>query len=221
MPWYPGTDGRYLTAFFDGRGWVAALTDRQLLVDGSWFGLDEITEVSYRCRRRYLGGDRGSVIERRFTVSDGRGRVGRSVLEAPFDDDDPGHADLWQGLVDISRNVIEPRLAQRIVDALRAGQVYMLRDGRSYLRLLEAGFTTKRPLRAGFHDWSQLYYFEVNPFLDGLESDSEGGRAAVWVRRSAEATPEYGVQLDTDVANVVLLATLLPMCAAAFGGFRG
>lgn len=223
MPWYPGLDGRYRSAFFDGRGWTAALTDRQLLVDGGWFGLDEITEVSYRCTRRDVGSESTtSIIERRFAVTDATGRTGRLALTSMDGNDNPAHADLWQGLVDISRNVIEPRLSQRILAGLQAGQVYMLRDGRSYLRLLAAGFTTKRPLRAGFHDWSQLYHFEVNPFPDDLESSSStGGRAAVWVRRDAAAAPELGVQLDTGVSNVVLLATLLPLCTAAFGGFRG
>lgn len=223
MPWYPGIGGPYVSGYWDGRRWKAALTDEYLMLDGQWFGLDEIVSVRYSARYYVpTGSQRARQMLRDFAVSAGDGRKAEFSSGSRFRDFDRNHEDLWQGLADISRNVIEPRLARKVLRAVGAGQAFVcegsggtvLQPWYGHLRVLASGFTVQRRLGGGeVYNWSELAYVEVKPY-------GNWPKARVWVRRPMEPQPRVIIECFLSQDNAVLLDTLMALCAAEFGGYR-
>lgn len=220
MPWYPGSDG-FVTKFWDGRQWLIGLTNDYLIITGKWIALRDIAEVSYWHRTTIhfptaTSLDRGpSYICRGFAVTDIRGYNAKLELNNKLLKDVPENEMAWQGLVDISRRSIEPRISQYIFESIRAGKEYSIKDGRCFVNLSTSGFTG-RSLRTKAHSWSDFYHVEVNPIFNGTSILKNHGQARVWARSGEKRKVRLVTGLDTTVPNAVVLATLMPMCAAAF-----
>ncbi|BBZ15109.1 hypothetical protein [Mycobacterium branderi] len=222
MPWYPGSDG-ISTGFWDGQGWLASLTADHLILAGRPIPLDDIVEVAYWNHtivavpgptNNHTG---GIYVYRGFSVTDVTGQTSALDLDNPTRTNVPENEVAWQGLAGISQRFIEPRIAQRILATLRAGQEYSIKDGRCFLTLSRDGFTA-RFLRTKTYPWSGFDGVEINPVFNNLTVLSgKHGQARVWARSAPNRKTHIVTGLETTTPNAVVLSTLMPMCAAAFG----
>ncbi|BBZ15042.1 hypothetical protein BST20_27835 [Mycobacterium branderi] len=219
MPWYPGSEG-FVTRFWDARQWQIGLTSDYLVIEGKWIALNDIAGVSYwhRTTLHFPTAtmlDKGpSYVYRGFTVTDFRGYTATLEFNNKLLRDVPENEIAWRGLVDISRRTIEPRISQRIFASIRAGAEYSVKDGRCFVTLSPSGFTG-RTFRTTTYPWSDFYHVEVNPF-QGVNVSTNHGQARIWAQSGEKRKTRLVTGLDTRVPNAVVLASLMPMCAAAF-----
>lgn len=220
MPWYPGSDG-FVTKFWDGGQWLIGLTGDHLIIEGKWIALDDIAEVSYwnrttiRFRTATSLDNEPSYIYRGFKVSDVRGNSAMLELNNKLLKDEADNESAWRGLIDISQRSIEPLISRRIFESIRAGHEFSVKDGRCFVALSTSGFTG-RTLRTKKYSWSDFYQVEVNPVFNGMTVSKNHGQARVWAQPGEKRKTRLVTGLDTTVPNAVVLATLMPMCAAAF-----
>ncbi|MBS4728048.1 hypothetical protein MSM1_06680 [Mycobacterium sp. SM1] len=219
--WYPQPDRNTITGFWDGQRWLIYLTNEHLFMNGERIALDEIRAVSYWHRSLY-GVSRHypvawSTIFRGFSVIDMHGRPNTLDLRGSGLINAPQNELAWTGLVDISQRFIEPRISQRILGSLMAGDEYTLNDKWTFLRLSSNGFTI-RFMRTKSRPWTQFHHAAVNLRYDNVGGALRGNDGQVWIHVISPTNPRpRGVfALKTRVPNAVLLPTLMPMCAAAF-----
>ncbi|GBE64010.1 hypothetical protein MFM001_04720 [Mycobacterium sp. MFM001] len=221
MPWYPGSDGRSVTNFWDGQHWLISLTNDHLMLDGQWIALSDITQVAY-WNRTIIGvpgpaNNYGSGMHthRGFCVKDIRGNDCTLNFDNPVARDVPENEVAWRGLADISRRFIEPLVAQRVLASLRAGVEYTIDDGGCFITLSNSGFRGK-VFRAKAYSWADFYHVEVNAAFNNMSPSKNHGQARVWAQTGEKRKTRLVTGLDTTVPNAVVLATLMPMCAQAF-----
>ncbi|MCV7315941.1 hypothetical protein H7J77_10350 [Mycolicibacillus parakoreensis] len=215
MPWYPGADRRYVTQFWDGARWLILLTEKFLRLENTWIALDDIAEVSYWSRTIVsIHGVVRAPVDRAFRVTDHHGTVTTLPLNWSSIHDSEVKKEAFSGLVEISRRVIEPRIADRILAALYRGEQFILRDGWVYLRLHRDGMSA-RAMRTHEAAWSDFYTVEANPYFNNMDPTTLTGQVRLWATRDGK--PRMLTGLDTTVPNAVVLAGLLPACARSFG----
>ena len=223
MPWYPQPDQRCTAGFWDGQRWLALQDDRHLMVEDFWVAFDDIVEVSYWSKTVVSVSSPSNFnsanpfIDRGFSIRDVRGELHSVDLSIPSVVDDPERQSAWAGLIEISRRFIEPIIAQRIFSALRLGEQYSIQKGWVYLSLTNSGFSG-RALRKSSWKWEDFRYVDVNPKSHNISVLKYTGQAQVWAQAPHKKRLKMVTALDTNVPNAVVLGTLLPMCAAAFGG---
>lgn len=128
MPWYPGSDGQYVTNFWDGQQWLISLTNSHLILQGRPIALDEIMQVAYWHRTKIgVPGPAnsygsGMYIYRGFSVVDRGGHTSSLNFDNPLARDIPENEIAWRGLADISRQYIEPRIAGVFMKRCAAGK---------------------------------------------------------------------------------------------------
>lgn len=215
--WYPDPEGRYLTGFWDGTRWRITLLNDRLIIDTDVIVVDEITAVSYwnkTIRDRRLTTP-SKYVDRGFSVADSRGTKTLRLTD-PGKKRVPESDAAWNGLVDISRRFIEPRLCQRIVGWLRAGRTFTIENRWFSLVLSGAGFTISAS-HTETHPWTDFDHAAIGLTLDAFRPvGGEDGQVKVYGRSGMGRGPHRLFSLWNDVPNVVLLPTLMPMCAEAF-----
>ncbi|WP_139818534.1 hypothetical protein [Mycobacterium celatum] len=221
MPWYPGPDGHYITSFWDGQRWAISLTNDHLTLQGQWIAFSDITQVAY-WNRTIIGVPgpannygSGMYIYRGFSVNDSRGNNYTLNFDNPVARDVPENETAWRGLADISRRFIEPQVSHRILGSLREGEEYTIDDGGCFIALSSSGFRGK-VFRTKAFSWSDFYHVEVNAAFNNMSPGKNHGQARVWAQVGEKRKTRLVTGLDTTVPNAVVLATLMPMCAAAF-----
>ncbi|ORW10388.1 hypothetical protein AWC14_20300 [Mycobacterium kyorinense] len=92
---------------------------------------------------------------------------------------------------------------------------YTIDDGGCFITLSNSGFRGK-VFRARTYSWSDFYHVEVNAAFNNLSPGKNHGQVRVWAQSGEKRKTRLVTGLDTTVPNAVVLATLMPMCAAAF-----
>lgn len=217
--WYPGGDsGRYINGFWDGEQWLILVTGDHLIIKGEWIAFNQAVQVSYWNRTRYsINLPSLSYTYRGFSVMDTLSRNITLKLDNSLNGNLPQNEPAWRGLVDISRQHLEPRISEHILCRLRTEDVYTIKDKLTYISLSNRGFTT-RGLRTKPRRWADYCYAEANPVADnGLGAlAGNNGQVVVYAQSGAQAKPRKACALSTKVPNAVALPTLMPMCAGTF-----
>ncbi|MBS9532807.1 hypothetical protein KIH27_04295 [Mycobacterium sp. M1] len=223
MPWCQHPDQRCVAGFWDGQRWLIAQTSDQLMIEDRWIAFRDVVEVAYWNKRirtvpspAYQSSGQ-SRIARGFSITDVRGNFSMLDLGVASLVDVPELELAWKGVVEISRRFIEPLVARRILDQLRAGGEYSMKEVWKFLKLSNHGFSG-RFLRSHEWRWSDFDHVVTNPCLDNVSPRGRNGQTRVWARSSPGAKPRIVTGFDVTVPNAVVLETLLPMCAAEFGG---
>lgn len=221
MPWYPRPAEDFVAGFWDGQQWSIAEAEHHLMVEGKWIAFDDILEVSYWSADMYAFPAPGVTtgrprIERTFTLSDRSGGITSLDFGVNSLVDAPDLQAAWDGLVDISRRLIEPRIARRLLELLRSGQQYEIRDGWTFITLSRSGFSG-RALRERQWSWSDYETTAVNPHFNNMSPTKFNGQVRVWARSGSKNKVQMVTGFKTYVPNAVVLGSLLPMCASEFG----
>lgn len=223
MPWYPGTDGRTVTSYWDGQRRRISLTRDHLLLDADCVALADIASVAYWNKSIYVlpgvhPGPRWPYIDRGFSVIGIDGSKHTIDFSNPMNRNLPENEAAWRGLVDISRRFIEPRIAQRILGELRTGGEYSIRGRWFFVTLNSHGFTG-RLLRTRTYPWSEFGQIFADPYSNNMSMKMTGNDGKVWVyaRPASKAKLRTLTMLNTDLPNAVVLDSLMPMAATEFG----
>ncbi|MDQ6691615.1 MAG: hypothetical protein M3Z13_02500 [Candidatus Dormibacteraeota bacterium] len=175
-----------------------ALTDGSLRIDGDVFEFDAVTSVSY-VKNIIRATQTTTHVRRRFAIELPGERRQVDLDGARVKSEEKQTA--WANLVAISQQAIEPRLREKALARLRAGETVTV--GR--LELRPGGFAWRGALRQKEFPWSAH------------------GRTIYAVGRIKVIVPgprgndRTVVDLGTDVPNAVLLPKLMVACVKEFG----